>query len=102
MPGATEIQIPLTGVTYTDKSGTITTASTAQSLMLANASRNGAFVYNPATSGSLWINFLGGTASVNGAGSVEVVPGQMLVFDATNAVTIISATASAKFTSGEA
>ena len=86
----------------TDGSGTITTGGTAQTLMASNPSRNGGFVYNPNSSGSLWVNFLGGTAAANGAGSVEVVPNQLLPFDATNAVTIVHATTSAKFTAGEA
>lgn len=98
---ATEYERSLGGRKYTDKSGAITTGGTAQSLMAVNADRDGGFVYNPNATGSLWVNFLGGTAAANGAGSVEVVPGQLLPFDATNAVSIISATTSAKFTAGE-
>lgn len=52
----------LVGQTYVDKSGTITTGGTAQTLMTASTDANGRFVYNPNASGSLWVNVLGGTA----------------------------------------
>lgn len=56
----------LVGQTYVDKSGTITTGGTAQTLMTASTDANGRFVYNPNASGSLWVNVLGGTAAANG------------------------------------
>lgn len=45
-----------------DRSGTITLGGTAQQLMAANTQRHGCSVQNQST-GDLWINDLGGTAS---------------------------------------
>lgn len=90
------------GVSYVDKSGTITTGGTAQTLMDANPYRAHAFIGNPNASGSLWVNDLGGTAAANGAGSTEIPPGEVVKTYARNAISIIHATTSAKFTAGEA
>jgi hypothetical protein len=48
--------------TSTSRSGTITTGGTSQTLMAANATRHGWSVQNLST-GDLWINLHGGTAS---------------------------------------
>lgn len=62
-------------VTYTDRSGTITTGNTAQQMMAANTKRRKIFIKNPATATeSLWIRFTG-TAAVGGASSIELQPG---------------------------
>ena len=90
------------GALYKDKSGSITAGGTAHEAMVENTSRARGFIYNPNASGSLWVNVLGGTAAANGAGSIEVVPGQLLPFDARNAISIIHASTGAKFTAGEA
>ncbi len=87
---------------YTDRSGTITTGGTAQAAMAASEDRDRGFIYNPNASGSLWANVTGGTAAANGAGSIEIVPGQLLPFDSTNAISIVHASTGAKFTAGEA
>lgn len=50
-------------VTYTDKSGTITSGGVAQTLMASNTSRNG-FLLQNLSSGDLWISSLG-TAAAN-------------------------------------
>lgn len=50
------------GIAYTDRSGTVTTGGTAQTLMASNASRKGWRVMNLST-GDLWINDKGGTAA---------------------------------------
>jgi hypothetical protein len=50
-------------VTPTDKSGTITTAATAQQLAAANANRRGFLIHN-ISAGDLWINELGTAAAV--------------------------------------
>lgn len=92
----------LAGVSYVDRSGSITTGGTAQTLAAANAGRDHLFIGNPNASGSLWVNDLGGTAAANGAGSTEIPPGEVAVTRARNAVSIIHATTSAKFTAGEA
>lgn len=49
-------------VTYTNRSGTITTGGTAQVLMAANTSRKGFFIQNIST-GDLWISDLGTAAA---------------------------------------
>ena len=88
------------GRAYADVSGSITAGGTAQTVTAASVDRLGGFVSNPNASGSLWVNFLGGTSAANAAGSVEVIPGQVLNFDSTQAVTIVHATTAAKFTAG--
>lgn len=90
------------GVNYVDKSGTITTGGTAQELAAANLGRDHLFIGNPNASGSLWVNDLGGTAAPNGAGSTEVVPGQVVETRARNAISIYGATTGMAFTAGEA
>lgn len=50
------------GVTYVDKSGTVTLGATAQVLAAANASRRGFWLQNQ-SSGDLWISSLGTAAA---------------------------------------
>lgn len=90
------------GVTYVDKSGSITAGGTAQTLAPANPYRDHMFIGNPNASGSLWVNDLGGTAAANGAGSTEIPPGDIVQTRSRNAISIIHATTSATFTAGEA
>lgn len=99
---ATEVERYESGVTYNDRSGAIVTGGTAQSLMAANPGRDHYYIHNPNATGSLWVNELGGTAAVNGAGSVEIVPGQTVTSYARNAVSIVHGATNAKFTCGEA
>lgn len=90
------------GVRYTDLSGTITAGGTAQTLVAANEGRDHCFIGNPNAAGSLWVNDLGGTAAANGAGSTEIIPGQVVQTRARNAISIYGATTGMKFTAGEA
>ena len=90
------------GVRYTDRSSTITTGGTAQTLAAANSGRDHMFIGNPNAVGSLWVNDLGGTAAANGAGSTEVTPGSVVTTRSRNAISIIHATTGATFTAGEA
>lgn len=90
------------GATYVDRSSTITTGGTAQTLVAANPHRDHLFIGNPNSVGSLWVNDLGGTAAANGAGSTEITPGSVAITRARNAVSIIHATTGATFTAGEA
>lgn len=91
-----------TGVSYVDKSSTITTGGTAQTLAAANTYRDHIFIGNPNAAGSLWVNDLGGTAAANGAGSTEVTPGSVVTTRSRSAISIIHATTGATFTAGEA
>ncbi len=90
------------GCNYVDLSGSIATGGTAQTLVAANAGRDHVFIGNPNSSGSLWVNDLGGTAAANGAGSTEIPPGDVVKTRARNAISIIHADTGAKFTAGEA
>lgn len=56
-----------------NRSGTITTANTAQQLMAANASRRGFWLLNLSTTTDLWINDLGAAAASQP--SIKVPPG---------------------------
>lgn len=49
-------------VTYTDRSGTVTSGGVAQTLMAANTSRKGFFIQNQSTY-DLWISSLGTAAA---------------------------------------
>lgn len=102
MPGYTSLERDINGFTYVDKSGSITAGGAAQTLMAANPDRDHARIGNPNATATLWINDLGGTAAVNGAGSTEIVPGQTIVTWARNAISIISGVTGAKFSAGEA
>lgn len=94
---------PITGnqVTYTDRSGTVTTGATAQVLMAANSARRGFFVQNNST-GNLTISSVG-TASTT-AGLV-LAPGQLYEAPATGvpltAISILGATTGQRFDARE-
>jgi hypothetical protein len=64
------------GVTYTDRSGTVTAGGTAQTAMAANASRKGLWVQNVST-GDLYINSVAAASSTvsAGSGSLKIVSG---------------------------
>jgi hypothetical protein len=59
---AAALEIQGSGVTYTNRSGTITAGATAQTLMAANADRRGLWIQN-LSSGDLWISSLGTAAA---------------------------------------
>lgn len=89
--------------TYTDKSGTITTGGTAQSLAAANASRRYLMVQNN-SAGDLWINF--GVTAIVGQPSIRLQPGDAWIEDGTfvntGSVSIIGATTGQTFSAKEA
>jgi len=95
--------IPTTGnqVTYTDRSGTVTTGGTAQVLMAANAARRGFFVQNNST-GNLTINGLGTATTTAG---MILAPGQLYEAPATGvpltAISILGATTGQRFDARE-
>ena len=88
--------------TPVNRSGTIAAASVAQVLAPANASRRKMTIQN-ISSNDLWVN-LGGTAVIDGAGSVKIIAGdQVTVTDITStsrsaAASIIGGTLGQKFT----
>lgn len=90
-------------VTRTDRSGSITTGGTAQTLMASNSSRKGWIVQNNST-GSLWFNELG-NAAVQSQPSFELKPGasyeSILGATVTTAISIIGATTGQTFTARE-
>jgi hypothetical protein len=67
-----------TTVTYTDRSGSITTGGTAQQAAPANASRAGFWIQNRSTA-NLYLNSSGTASSSVGPsnGSIEIEPGQI-------------------------
>jgi hypothetical protein len=89
--------------TLTDRSGTITLGGTAQTLMIANASRKGWLVQNN-SAGTLWINEIGGTA-VQAQPSISITAGSLYTSPtpgASNAaISIVGATTSQAYTARE-
>lgn len=84
----------------TDKSGSITTGGTAQTLASANTSRTSLTGQN-ISAGDLWINEIGGTAAVDTVGSYKVVAGGAFAIVTNRAISIIGATTGQKFTATE-
>lgn len=87
----------------TDRSGTITLGGTAQSLMLANATRKYLLIQNTGDK-NLWFNFT--TTAVQDQPSLKLLPNASFVmegvFISTEAISIIGATTGKSFTSKEA
>lgn len=83
-----------------DKSGSITTAGTAQVLAAANAART-SLVGQNISAGDLWINEIGGTAAADTAGSYKVASGQAFAVGTNRAISVWGATAGQKFTATE-
>lgn len=90
-------------VTRTNRSGTITTGGTAQTLMSANASRKGWIIQN-VSSGDLWFNEIGGTAIADQP-SFKLAAGaayeSVLGATVTTAISIIGATTGQAFVARE-
>lgn len=84
----------------TDRSGSIATGGTAQSLAAANASRTGLKGQN-ISSGDLWINEIGGTAAADTAGSWKVPAGSSFSISTSRSISIVGATTGQKFTATE-
>lgn len=87
----------------TDRSGTITTGSTAQNAMAANTSRKYASVTNPIDAAeSLWVNDAGTATAASP--SYELAPGDEWSTDdfvPTNAISVIAATTGHAFIARE-
>jgi hypothetical protein len=91
------------GLTLTDRSSTITTGGTQQTLMSTNSSRHGFMVENT-SNGDLWINELGSSA-VQASPSIKIASGNLYESPvggaSTAAISIIGATTGQSFTSRE-
>jgi hypothetical protein len=102
-PGTTNAVSIVGRVTKTDKSGTITSGGTQQTLMVANASRLGWQLQNVSTT-DLWFNELGSSAVV-GQPSFKLGPGDSYESPvssvSTAAISIIGATTGQAFTARE-
>ncbi len=94
--------IAFAGATLVDRSGTIATGGTQQTLMAANSSRRGAAIQNNST-GDLWINSLAN--AVIGQPSIKIAPGLLWEYSAVGvpltAISIIGATTSQAFSARE-
>ncbi|MNK27666.1 hypothetical protein D3C87_460280 [compost metagenome] len=90
--------------TLTDRSGTITTGGTSQTLMAANPARRGWRIQNIST-GDLWFNDLGGAAAVATPGSFKIAPGGYFETSfggiSTTAIRIVGATTGQGFSASE-
>lgn len=87
---------------YTDRSGTVTSGGTAQTLMAANSARKGWWVHNLST-GDLYVNDVG-TATTAGS-SIKVPSGALyeppMFGVSTGAISIYGATTSQAFAARE-
>lgn len=101
IPSGTQPTSAATG-TLTDRSGSITTGGTAQTLAAANSSRKYLLIQNVST-GDLWFNFT--TTAVTDQPSFKLLPGQSFVmedsFISTELISIIGATTGQKFAAKE-
>lgn len=84
----------------TDRSGQIDSGSQAKQLAAANASRKTLTGQN-ISSGDLWINEVGGPASIDTAGSYRVPAGATFSVKTSRAVSIIGASTGQKWTATE-
>lgn len=91
-------------VTFTNRSGTITTGGTAQNAAAEKKGRSYFFLQNPSTeTESLWFSM--DTTAVAASPSIELQPGQSYESGSTvsiGAVSVIAATTGHKFTAKEA
>lgn len=91
------------GKAATDRSDTLTTGGTAETLMASNASRTSWRIENPNATEVLWYSLVG-TAAANAAGSAPLYPGGA-AWSAdvceTNAISWVAATTGAKVTARE-
>jgi hypothetical protein len=72
---------PVGIVNWTDRSGTVAEAGVAFELLAeveADVSNRFIAHVGDEDSGSLWVNWLGGDAEVNGPGSIELIPGDIM------------------------
>lgn len=83
-----------------NRSGTIGTGGAAQQMAPANASRIALKGQN-ISAADLWINEIGGTATVNAAGSYKVTSGATFSIQTNRAVSVIGGTTGQAWTATE-
>lgn len=84
----------------TDRSGSITTAGTAQQLAPANTSRTSLTGQNT-SSGNIGINEVGGTAAIGSAGTYTIAAGQAFSIATNRAISVVGGTAGQTFSATE-
>lgn len=107
--GLTDTQLRATAVPVstpalaagTDRSGSITTAATSQTVAAANTARKSLRIQNISAE-VLWVNQTGTAAAAAGAGSYKVPVDGTFEVTTNQAVAIVGATAGSKFTATEA
>lgn len=97
--------LPVTGITGSDGSGTITAGGTAQNLFAGATPTNGFEVINPDASEDLWVS-LSTTAAPNASGSIRVAANggaysTPLGMKPWHAISIVGATTGHKFTAAK-
>lgn len=86
---------------YVDRSGTVTTGGTSQTLAAANPTRGAILITNPSTETEvLCINFTS-VASCSTPGSILISPGGSYVARTGELITVVAATTGHKFTAKE-
>ncbi len=88
-------------ITYADRSGTITTGGTSQTLAAANPTRGRIAITNfPTETEVLCVNVTS-AASCSTPGSWVLAPGETIVIDSNEIVTVVAATTGHKYTAKE-
>lgn len=87
---------------FTNRSGIFGVASTQ--LMASNAARNGLFIQNVHATATAAVNLVGGTAALNTANSMMLLPGGAILLDnavPTAAINVITSDAAGQITAYE-
>lgn len=84
----------------TDRSGNIVAGGTAQQVAAANADRRSLTIQN-ISAGDLWVNEIGGTATIDTSASWRVPAGSVFTASTNRAISIIGAVTGQKFTATE-
>lgn len=106
VPGETAVDVnvtatvPATGGTATNRSRTLATAGTAETVMASNTSRKFWQVCNPHATALVWVSITG-TAAASSAGSIPIYPGECVWGNETNAITAVSNVNSTPITAEE-
>lgn len=88
-------------VTYVDRSGTITTGGTSQTLAAANPTRGRIAITNHPTETEVLCVNVTSAASCSTPGSWVLAPGETIVLDSNELITVVATTTGHKFTAKE-